>query len=165
MSDQIDKIITHRNMRYIPWYAFGILGGSITFLGASGLSLIYTVFITTLFITCCLKSYYDYHIDTESNFVIKNVNLVMDTSKVSLTEAQYKTHNKKLRLIYNISMMFKTIMFLSFMLIISIFVNATIFYNPAVMMSSVGHIIIACIVYYMVSFLLKIMSIIKYKEV
>jgi len=152
-------------MRYIPWYAFGVFGGSITFLGVSGLSLVYTVFVTTLFIACCLKSYYDYHIDTESNFVINNVSLVMDTSKVSLSDTQDKTHNKKLRLIYNVTMIFRTVMFLSFMLIISIFVNAAIFYNPAVMMSSVGHIIIACIVYYMVSFLLKIMSIIKYKEV
>lgn len=28
MSDKIDYIITHRNMRYVPWYAFGVLGGA-----------------------------------------------------------------------------------------------------------------------------------------
>ena len=165
MSDKIDYIITHRNMRYVPWYAFGVLGGSITFMGISGMALIYTIFITTLVLSCGIKSYFDYLVNSESNFVIRNVKSMTESSKITIGEKQNKTHNTKLRLVLNTSLVFKAISFMTFMLILSVLVNSIIFLNLPLLYSSLSHAIIASIVYYMVSFLLNVMSVIKYREI
>jgi len=164
MSDKVDKMITNRNMRYIPWYALGALGGSITFMGISGVALIYTIFITTLVMSCGLKSYYDYLVNSDSNFVIKNVKNKIDESKAKLSEGSDSTNIKKLRWVFNFSSLLKVISFLAFIVIISMVVNSLLFWNPTLLYASLSHAIVASIVYYMVSFLLNVMSIVKYRE-
>ena len=69
----IEKISTSRKMRYVPWYALGCIGGSISFMGLSGVSLLYTIFIFCLCMLSFIKSWFDYKINADLNFVIRDV--------------------------------------------------------------------------------------------
>lgn len=161
--ETIDKILTNPNMAYVPWYVFGVIFGSISFFGTSGISLIYTIFIVTLVLSCFLRSRFDYLVNYESNYVINNSKDAFYNAKIELPNENKKVANKNLRVIYTASCIFRFLSLCAFIIILSITVNSFLFWNTELMYSALTHAIIGAIIYKMVTFLLDIMSFVKVK--
>jgi len=164
MMNLIERLLSKRVSKFMPWYLFGIVIGTSTYMGVSGISAVFSIFLISTLLSCVLKSYFDYVVDPSCNFVIDNVHDYMDSQYGSNASNDEFSHTRRTRIIYTISAIFNIVALCALILIISFAVNSIIFLNIDSMAVSMAYVVIAVFTYYIITFLQNVNTLVSYRK-